>query len=84
MDFDGEGQGAVPPWVMTTCGAASGQRGRTSDQLGTAFGQRHMSANEAESEDLDDEDLKSHAGSLANSADGSSDMPLIMPDKPPT
>ena len=72
-----------PHWVMSCFGAASGQRGRTSDQLGTAFGQRHMSANEAESEDLDDE-VKSHAGSLANSADGSCDLPRIMPDKPPT
>ena len=82
MDFDEEGQGADES-RRTAC-AASGQRGRTSDQLGTAFGQRHMSANEAESEDLDDEDLKSHAGSLANSTDGSSDLPVIMPDEPPT
>ena len=36
------------------------------------------------SQESDEEDRKSQAPSLANSVDGSSDLPSIMPYKPPT
>ena len=66
--------------------ADSGQRGTVSGQRDTAFGQ-HDAASDldvgASGDGSDEMDGKSQAPSLATSADGSMELPVVMPDKLP-
>ena len=72
-------------------GTASGNRGKAEDrsalQLAIDESTRDKASGQDDgdsSQESDEEDRKSQAPSLADSADGLSDLPIIMPHKPPT
>ena len=89
-EFDAEGEQAA----FGQRGTASGQRGTASSlrsvaediialQLGIEESAREAHGATDEEEECSEDDLRSQAASLANSADGSMGLPIVMPKRPP-